>query len=398
MKRMLAVGLMSGTSLDGIDIALVEINQSGKSQLLKGLTYTYSALEKEKLQLLCSVRGANIVDVSAMNVYLGKKYGQLINQLIEQSGYQNKDIAFISSHGQTIYHQPYYLEKPLLVPNTFQIGDISVISEVTQIVVVGDFRPADMAAGGQGAPITSFVDYYLFQSDDKTRAVQNIGGIGNVTYLPKKGTEEDVLSFDTGPGNMMIDEAVYKLTKGKMTYDHNGEFALRGQIIQSLLNELMNHSYMKQSIPKTTGREMFGKHFVMEIINKYIDHPKEDIIHTMTEFTIQSIVNHYERYLIPYSPIDEVILGGGGAHNHYILKGLQEGLPETKIYLHEHFNMSTDFKEAIAFVYLGLFCLKGVPNTLPSATGARHSVVMGKISSTNQKLDKLIDLITKFEI
>jgi len=399
MGKCLAIGLMSGTSLDGIDVALVEIEDSKENfqvSTISTLSIPYSKDMREQLKSLCSPATANLDSICSMNMYLGKELGLAVNSLLEQSKVNSKDVSFISSHGQTIFHKPEGSNVFGDVPGTLQIGDISVISETTGLPVVGDFRTADMAAGGQGAPLTSFMDYLLFKSKTHSRAVQNIGGIGNVTYLSRDASENDIKSFDTGPGNMVIDEVVTRITNGRQTFDQDGKIAASGTIQDAFLSSLMSHSYFQLQPPKTTGRELFN----LEFVNKLMDEAQllglknEDIVATVTSWTAKTIAESYINFIeINGEIIDEVIVGGGGSYNPFLMKQLHKYLPTKKLFTHEDFNISSNFKEAITFATLGYRCLTGQFNQFPSATGAKQQVIMGKIAYTQpEAYNRLLSL------
>lgn len=388
MSEKFAIGLMSGTSLDGIDGALIKI-KNNHYQIIETISLDYEEEERKLLFEACSVEDATNELICSLNMYLGEKFSEAVTALLNKANLKNEDIAFISSHGQTIYHIP---EKtaPSIVPSTLQIGDLSMLSEKTGIGVVGDFRTADMAAGGQGAPLTSFADKILFTDEKKYRAVQNIGGIGNVTYVPPAHANEDVIAFDTGPGNMMIDEVVLQKTNGAQTYDKDGAIARSGQIDETLLEELMTEPYISQVPPKTTGRELFGKQYVSKLLEKHAHLPFETLVCTVTEFTALSITYHYKKFL---HKLDEVIIGGGGSYNAYLVERIQAHLAEVPVYTHEAFNISSDFKEALAFVILGHHFLLGKYNMIPSATGAAHPVLLGKMAATTpDSLERLFQV------
>ncbi|SEP88585.1 anhydro-N-acetylmuramic acid kinase [Virgibacillus subterraneus] len=399
MGKALGVGLMSGTSLDGIDAVLVEIEEKEDNvdvNIIDLYTQHYDQDVRKALMDVCSPSTATVQKINSINMFLGKEFGGVVNKLLKQANVSKNDVHFISSHGQTIYHQPFDGESNLDVAGTLQIGDISVLSEETGIAVVGDFRTADMAASGQGAPLVSYVDYLLFNNPNKSRAIQNIGGIGNVTYVPENSNSDGIQSFDTGPGNMVIDEVVYRLTNGKRNYDKDGEMAYRGTINQQLLTKLMSHDYFKKEPPKTTGRELFGNQFVDEIFKEYGQMNPEDLVATVSEWTVLTIAHSYNQFLMDKGhKIDEVIVGGGGSYNPYLIERLNYHLPEVIIFTHEHFDMSSDLKEAMAFAVLGFQCILGKYNQLPSATGAKRQVIMGKIAYTQPDALERIDTLRR---
>ncbi|WP_078592590.1 anhydro-N-acetylmuramic acid kinase [Evansella clarkii] len=396
------IGLMSGTSLDGIDVAMVEIEGSDYDiiiNLIDSDFLSYPSFVRELLLELCEPQTSSVDKICKTNAYLGKLIGERVNHLIEKSSIPKEKICFVSSHGQTIFHiPPEATTSEWEIPSTFQIGDISVISEVTGLPVVGDFRPAEMAAGGQGAPLVSYFDYVCYRDTRKNRAVQNIGGIGNVTHLPANGKPEEVLSFDTGPGNIVLDAVVERITNGVKMYDEGGALAAKGSISENLLQELMKHPYFEQAPPKTTGRELFNQAFIEHLWLRAADLKVErnDLIATLTAWTAMSIAKGYEKFLLNAGrEIDEVVICGGGSSNKTLLSYLSEYLPEQRILTSEDIGIPSDLKEAIAFALLGYHCIKGNSNTLPSATGAQHSVIMGKISCTQpEAYAKLVSLIT----
>ncbi|MCG1027254.1 anhydro-N-acetylmuramic acid kinase [Virgibacillus halodenitrificans] len=397
--NILAVGLMSGTSVDGIDAVLVKINsvnENIKIEVVESLEIPYSNEERTELLLIADNKSSSLEKICSANFYLGKKFGQTVNLLLEKAKVRNDDIHFISSHGHTVYHQPVTGEGMLNEKSTLQIGDISVIAQLTGIATVGDFRPADIAVGGDGAPLISYVDYMLFGNEDCSRAIQNIGGIGNVTYVPKGADSDKVMAFDTGPGNMVIDEIVYRMTDGKEKYDKDGLYAYQGKINKQLLEELNSHKYLSVDPPKTTGREQFGKHFLDEILVEYNDVQPIDLITTVSEWTAMTITDSYKNFLLNKGKdINEIIIGGGGSYNPYLVERIAYHLPEAKVKLHEEHGISSNLKEALGFAMLGYQCLRGEYNQIPSATGAQAPVIMGKISYTNPSALKQLETVRR---
>ncbi|WP_053218550.1 anhydro-N-acetylmuramic acid kinase [Virgibacillus senegalensis] len=386
MNKQLGVGLMSGTSLDGIDAVLIEIegvSPDTRVRLVESLSHEYDPEIRQALKELCDPETASLEKICSMNMFLGKEMGKIVNDLLNKANIGKEDVLFVSSHGQTIFHKPTGGKNVTDVPGTLQIGDLSMLSEVTGITAVGDFRTADMAAGGQGAPLVSFVDYILFNNHERSRAIQNIGGIGNVTYIPRNAKRDQIMSFDTGPGNMVIDEVVYRITEGKQAYDKDGAIAYSGEVNQKLLEKLMEQPYLSMEPPKTTGRELFGSSFVDSIMRETDDLRQEDIVATVTAWTAKTIADGYSRFIeSSNNVIDDVVIGGGGSYNPFLMEQLRRYLPNKTVYKHEDFQLSSDFKEAIAFAILGFHSLCGQYNQIPSATGADHPVIMGKISHT----------------
>ncbi|MBI2251719.1 MAG: anhydro-N-acetylmuramic acid kinase [Armatimonadetes bacterium] len=369
---------MSGTSLDGIDLALTEIEGfflKTKVKLKKFSFYPYNYNLQKKILNLCNPKKSNLNLISDYNFKLAKLFADSILKFIKEINLTSKDIDLIASHGQTIYHSPPLGGK---MGNTLQIGDISVISNLTGILTVGDFRPADMALGGQGAPLVPYVDYLIFRNSKKNRLVLNIGGISNLTYLPASGGLKDVLAFDCGPGNMIIDCLIKIFTKGKKKYDQNGSLALKGKINFKILKELMKHPFLKKIPPKSTGREAFGESFTFNLLKKY-KLSQADFLATLSAFTSEAVYYNIKKF-IPLKA-DEIILSGGGAYNNFIINYLKDKL-KVKFYLSDYFGIPLFAKEAISFTVLGNETLHSIPNNLPSATGASKSTILGKICLT----------------
>jgi anhydro-N-acetylmuramic acid kinase len=288
----------------------------------------------------------------------------------------SRDVDYIASHGQTVYHIPEKTEE--YERSTLQIGEPAEIALRTGCMVISNFRTMDMAAGGEGAPLVPYADYILYRSAEKTRVLLNIGGISNVTYLPRNAEEKDVFAFDTGPGNMMIDEAMRHFYHKE--YDEDGNTAERGNVNSSLLKELMDMSYVRMNPPKSTGRELYGKQKVEELLQKYAEVSAEDAVCTFTEYTAASIAENVKLFLCPKGIPAEIIAAGGGAHNRVLLERLQEDLPEARVMKQEDMGFSSDAKEAIAFVILGNETLHRHYSNMISATGASKRVILGNIT------------------
>lgn len=376
-KEKLAVGLMSGTSLDGIDAALVRIENSGpetKVELVHFETIAYSPEERERILKLCSPSTATLDEICKVNVELGKKFAHAALYTIQQAGKEANEIDFISSHGQTIYHSPEH-------SSTFQIGELAVIAEETGCLTVGDFRPTDMAVGGQGAPLVPFVDYLLFSSKDKGRILLNIGGIGNLSVIKANATTDEVIAFDTGPGNVLIDAIVHIGSKGQQTYDDCGQLGSRGNSCTEWLEEMLeSDEYVYQLPPKSTGRELYTSDLAQSLWNDGISRGLafEDIVATITAFTAHSIAINIVKHIDPHYNIEEIIVSGGGVHNKTLMNELQ-AIVKQKVVAMDELDFSSDAKEAIAFAILGNEYIHGHSNNLPSATGATKSVSMGKL-------------------
>ena len=370
---MIAIGLMSGTSLDGVDAALVEIKDD-KFELLKFITHVYDNSFKTKLMRNLHDSSAKLSEICSLNFELGYKFLDAINKLLENTKYSYDDICFVASHGQTIFHNPNQIGRN--IPSTLQIGESSVITYHTNIQVISDFRVMDIVAGGQGAPLVPMSEYMIYKDEAKNVVLQNIGGIGNLTYLPKGGDIDDVKAFDTGPGNAMIDYFVNRYFG--LPFDDGGKIALNGRVIPNLFEYLKQDSFIQSSPPKSTGRELYTKEFMEGLVKRFAldDEKKEDVVTTITEFTAYSICLNYQKFL---GPIDLVIVNGGGSHNKYIIKRLKEIL-NVKVITGDEYGIPSDAKEAIAFVVLGYLTLTNRAGNVKSATGAKKSVVLGKIT------------------
>ena len=378
-RKMRVVGLMSGTSADGVDAAVVEVS-SRKVRLLAFDTFSYPAALRRQILGLCRPESARLDDICHYNFVLGEVFADAVLKLCSKSGISLDTIDLIGSHGQTIYHQPggkrYGRRK---IRSTLQIGEPSVIAQRTGITTVADFRPRDMAAAGEGAPLVPYADYILFKHDRLTRAVQNIGGIANVTFLPGGCEQDDIIAFDTGPGNMIIDSIVRFITGGRKRFDAGGKLAAQGSIDKPLLGEMLLHPFLRRRPPKSTGREEFGAAFAEQIYrragNKGLAYA--DVAATVTALTAKSIARAYRRFL-PAIP-DEIILCGGGSHNRTMVGMLHEELPDVKMLSTYDFGISVDAKEAVSFAILAWATIKGKMNNVPAATGAECPVILGKI-------------------
>lgn len=376
---MLAVGLMSGTSLDGVDVVLCDItgkDEDTQVQQLNFKTYEIPEYLRDKIRKCCSRELVPVELICSLNFELGQLFAESVKKLCEESSVNLDDLAFIASHGQTIFHIPKAFSD--YIPSTLQIGEAAIIANECRTTVISNFRVMDMAVGGEGAPLVPYSEYLLYADENQAVALQNIGGIGNVTFLPKKGDFTKVIAFDTGPGNMMIDAAVQKLYGEK--FDKNGEYACKGKLIPLLAEELKNHPYFVLDIPKTTGRELFGEHYTYALLEKYQDYNKNDIIFTLTWFTAYSIAYHYKKYFIHQYNLNKCIIAGGGAYNKCLINLIKKELPKIKILIQEDLGYSSEAKEAIAFVILGNQTYHMRPSNVPSATGARKSVILGQIT------------------
>ncbi|MGA3244416.1 MAG: anhydro-N-acetylmuramic acid kinase [Bacteroidota bacterium] len=380
-RTKLIVGLMSGTSADGIDAALVRVSGSGVGTHLTQLdfgTYPYPA-GLRSLILENSLPGTGSVDLLCeLNVVIAHFFADAVKKIARKARVRLSDIDLIGSHGQTVHHLP-QLKRIFgkTIRSGLQIGDPATIAKLTGITTVGDFRTGDMAVGGQGAPLVPYFDYLMFRSKTKNRILLNLGGIANFTALPKKCSVEDVVAFDTGPANMVIDGLMLELYGRK--FDRNGSIAQSGWVATDLLSELMTHPYFKQRPPKSTGREVFGKMILPKILKHRRTLEKEDLIATATRWTALSVFDQYKRFIEKRMSADEVLVSGGGAHNRSVMTGLQECFHPVPVKKIESIGFSSDAKEAVCFAVLANETICEHPSNVPRVTGASRPVILGKI-------------------
>jgi len=378
-KKMRVAGLMSGTSVDGVDVVIVDITRQ-KISLLAFDVFPYPAALRREILRLCRPESARLDNICHYNFVLGEVFADAIIKLCKKSGISLSSVDLVGSHGQTIYHNPRGKRySRTTIRSTLQMGEPSVIAQRTGITTIADFRPRDMAAGGEGAPLVPYADYFLFGHNRLSRAVQNIGGIANVTFLARGCKQDDIIAFDTGPGNMVIDDIVRLISGGKKRFDPAGKMAAKGSVNKRLLNEMLRHPFLQRHPPKSTGREEFGSAFANRIYQKAAQQglSDSDIVATVTTFTAMSIARAYNTFL-PTIP-DEVILCGGGSHNKTLVEMLQSELLNTRMLSTEDFGISIDAKEAVSFAILAWSTIKGLTNNVPGATGAGQPVVLGKI-------------------
>jgi anhydro-N-acetylmuramic acid kinase len=354
---MRVAGVMSGTSLDGIDVAIVEI--AGRHIETVGFQSTPYSAQTRAAILAVSDASTHTSAISRLNYQLGDLYARAVLRAVRSFG----PVKLIGCHGQTIYHEG--------ASNTLQIGEAAVIAERTGVPVVSNFRARDIAAGGQGAPLVPYLDYLLFRHRTRTRIALNIGGIANITVIPAGARPEDVVAFDTGPGNMVMDALARELGQ---RYDRGGRIAQRGHVNRKLLDELLSGPYYRRKPPKSAGREQYGAAFVDGLKKRQL--PVEDLVATATVLTAATIA-HAAR---PFGA-HELIVSGGGVHNPRIMAHLSAFLPELSISSTTDHGLSADAKEAVAFAVLAFERRRGKPANLPSATGARHPVILGDLTT-----------------
>ncbi len=371
------VGIMTGTSMDGVDTALVDFSlENGiiTYELVDFIEFPFpDALKKKILYMLMGE--ITMQDVSSVNTFIAELYAEATTHLLEKSNIDKNSIDFIGCHGQTLWHQPIAVEfcgKD--IRSTYQAIDASALAYKTGIPVVSDFRSADMAAGGQAAPLVPIFDYY-FLAGDNHRALLNIGGMSNVTLLPPCCDRDNIRAFDTGPGNVLIDLTMKRLF-GK-NYDAKGAVAQSGKPIKPMLDELMSIPFILDTPPKSTGREFFTEEYLDTLLYQYKDEPKEDIIHTISLFTAISISKNIELF---GKDTSEIICSGGGSKNKFLLQTLSELLPNCSINTAEKYGVDSSAKEAIAFAFLAVLFATEKPGNVTSVTGAKEERILGSLS------------------
>jgi anhydro-N-acetylmuramic acid kinase len=385
-NSMLVLGLMSGTSADGIDVALARISGAPPHLDAKLLGHTSSnfspALRREILRV-AEQHPISAGELSQLNFRLGEVFADAALAACRKFRVSPKRIALIGSHGQTIFHQGkpvLYLGRP--TASTLQIGEPSVIAASTGITTVGDFRPADMALDGQGAPLVPYADYLLYRHEKLGRVSLNLGGIANITVIPASAKPEQILAFDTGPANMLIDALVSHFTHGRQRFDEEARIAQTGRSLPALLDQMMRDPYLKLAPPKSTGREYYGNAYVKKLlaVGKKRGAKPADLIRAATIFTALSVVDALNRFVLPKTKIHQLIVSGGGAKNPLVIAQLAAALGKIEIIPSSRLGIPEDAKEAFAFALLAYETFHRRPSNLPSATGAHAPAVLGKIS------------------
>ena len=384
-RPMRVLGMMSGTSADGIDVALARISGAPprlSARLVAHHHLSFSASVRQSILNLANGGSTTTGEISHLNFLLGEEFSRAAKEASRRWRVPLSRIDLIGSHGQTIFHQGQRTpaKGKRSIASTLQIGEPSVIAERTGVDTIADFRPADIAAGGHGAPLVPFVDYLLYRDTKRGRVALNVGGIANVTVIPAAASPDEVFAFDTGPGNMLIDALVERLTRGRARYDRGAKIAFSGETIPALLEKLLIDPYLHKEPPKTAGREEFGRGYAEKWIawgKKHRARP-EDLVRTATVFTPLSIADAFRRFIFPRTQVRELIVAGGGANNPLLMAQLAAVLPGMRIISSAKWGVPTEAKEAFAFAILAYEAFHGRPNNLRSATGARHAVVMGK--------------------
>ena len=377
----LFVGLMSGTSIDGIDAALVRIDGDSRGafqwSLLAFNTTTYDEGSRE--MILDVLEDGTPETLCRLDASLGEWFAAAVRDVCEAGGVGTRDLAAIGSHGQTVWHVP---PTDAERGTTLQLGDAATIAERTGAPVISDFRSRDVAAGGHGAPLVPWLDQLLFSVVDRRRAIQNLGGMANVTWLPPTGSQEPVIAFDTGPGVALIDGAVRRATDGTSPYDQDGAMAFRGQVDEALLTGLLDDAYLRAPPPKSTGREHFGRALLDRVATGLDPGQDEeawcDLVATLTAFTAHSIAKAYRTWVLPRG-VDEVFLVGGGANNPALVQAIEQELDTLPVKDGVALGVDPDAREALAFAFLAWAHLHGIAGNIPSVTGAEAPRVLGSM-------------------
>ena len=372
---------MSGTSVDGIDVAIVDIKEKPNGLGIKPLAFHSTPYPKPVREAILAVSNSvtHTATIARLNFLLGELYAAAVHETCTRHRVTIDSIALLGMHGQTIFHESEPVEYlTQRIASTLQIGEAAVVAERTGLWTISNFRERDMAACGKGAPLVPYVDYLLFRHARIGRVALNLGGIANITVIPAGAERHQIVAFDTGPGNMVIDALVAHHTQGRQQFDRDGRIARRGKIRPRLLDSMLSDPYFALAPPKAAGREQFGREFVKALIATGISLP--DLIATATELTAQSIAQAITCSISKEDRVREVIASGGGVHNRRLRRRLSELLPQFTVNTSDAHGIDPDAKEAIAFAVLAYEFIQGRPGNLPSATGARHPALLGKSS------------------
>ncbi len=369
----LAIGLMSGTSLDGVDAALVRFTGDRPDVELVGfLTLPYDAEDEARIRDVTT--GGTARDCALLHVELGRLFAAAAAALLERTHTRARDVAFVASHGQTVWHEPRRA--------SLQLGDPAVVAERIGVPVVSDFRSRDVAAGGQGAPLVPLADAVLFAADGRPRTLLNIGGIANVTWVPRDGDLDGVIAFDTGPGVAVVD-AVVRSCDRDVRFDRDGARAARGTADRTVVQRLLQAPYFDRPPPKSTGRERFGDAYAADLARvvraSRTQASDDDIVATALALTVESIADQFRRWL-PSDEIGQVVISGGGARNPTLVDALRDALPGCTVTLFSDLFFDGDAKEAVSFAFLGWLTMRGRVGNVPAATGAAGRRVLGRIT------------------
>src|ERR1700735_4828590 len=383
---MRVIGMMSGTSADGIDVVLANVSGAPPRLTAKLEGHYHARFPKtvrDAVLRLANGAATTTAEISQLNFLLGEEFASAAIAACAKWRIPRRKIGLIGSHGQTIFHQgiPAQFLSARRIASTLQIGEPSIIAERTGVTTIADFRPGDMAAGGAGAPLVPFMDYLLYRNAKIGRVALNIGGIANVTVIPADAKPRDVFAFDTGPGNMLVDALVERITQGRQAYDKGARLAAKGSVIPALLEKMLRDPYLLQGPPKTAGREQFGSAYANRLCTsaQKLRTGPEDLVRTATIFTALSIVDAFRRFILPRTKVRQLIVAGGGTRNPLMMAQLEAALRGIEIVPSSELGVGTDAKEAFAFAILAHEAFHGRENNLPSATGAKCPSIMGKL-------------------
>jgi anhydro-N-acetylmuramic acid kinase len=385
-RVVLAIGLMSGTSHDGVSAALVELDERSHppARLIAFHTFPYRARFRKELLAACADEKIGAAAISTLNFALGREFGRAAIEIARHARVALSDVAFIGSHGHTLFHLPPRRAARGQIASTMQLGESAVIAAATGVPVVSDFRTMDIVLGGEGAPLAPLAHLWLFADPARGRVVQNIGGIGNATYIAPHARlgDDGLIAFDTGPGNMMIDALASRISGGRLRMDRGGRIAARGHVNQPLLAKLMRNAYFRRRPPKSTGREEFGAQLLDRIVTEarrmgIVDY---DLVATVTALTARSIGDACRRFIIPLGPVDQLIVTGGGAKNPTLMRMIAAEFPKLEVITAADAGVDGDALEAVAFAVLGYQMLRGRQGNIPTVTGARGPAMLGKLT------------------
>jgi anhydro-N-acetylmuramic acid kinase len=384
--KVIAIGLMSGTSHDGVSAAVVELDERSRppAHMIAFHTFPYTARFRKELLAASADEKIGAAAISTLNFALGREFARAAVEIAKLARVALSRVAFIDSHGHTFFHLPPRRTTRGQLASTMQLGESAVIAAATGVPVVADFRTMDLALGGEGAPLAPLAHLWLFADPKLGRVVQNIGGIGNATYIPPRASlgDPNLIAFDTGPGNAMLDALASRISAGRLRMDRDGRLAARGQVNGPLLARLMQNPYFRRRPPKSTGREEFGPHLLDRIVAdarrmKIVDY---DLVATVTAFTARSIAEACRRFIFPRGPVNQLIVTGGGAQNPTLMRMIAADLPDVEVITAANVGVDGDALEAVAFAILGYQMLRGRPGNIPTVTGARAPAILGKLT------------------
>lgn len=371
-RERICVGLISGTSADAVEAALCRIRGAGEGARVQLIAHASLPFSRPLASRILSADSAR--EICELNFLLGERFAKAALAVISQGGLLPEQVDLIGSHGQTVAHRPRSLSS---TPSTLQIGEASVIAERTGIPTVSDFRTRDVAAGGEGAPLVPYADWVMFRKKGVRRALQNIGGIANLSLVGER--LEDTLAFDSGPGNMLLDALALRASSGRLRCDLNGQLSAAGRVISSALSELLRHPFVRRPPPRSAGRELFGEELASRLWRRYRRRPL-DLLATAAAFTVEATARAYERWVLPRGNLEAVYLSGGGSRNPTLMEGFSRRLAPTRVLPLAALGFPEAAKEAACFALLASEWLSGVPQNVPAATGASRKVVLGKLA------------------